>query len=79
MHGVWSRGYVEHYNNLRLNCATGYITPAEFNSTRWLQFGFRNSATLLYERGFRLHKVTIFRYDDSCYGVVTLIFGPPAF
>ncbi|HEY6251613.1 MAG TPA: hypothetical protein VI685_16770 [Candidatus Angelobacter sp.] len=23
------RGYVEHYNNVRLNSATGYITPKD--------------------------------------------------
>jgi hypothetical protein len=29
MCGVWWRGYVEHYNNVRLNSAIGYITPKD--------------------------------------------------
>jgi hypothetical protein len=28
MHGAW-RVYVEHDNNVRLNCAIGYITPKD--------------------------------------------------
>jgi putative transposase len=30
MRGVWLiKGYVEHYNNVRLNSAIGYITPKD--------------------------------------------------
>ena len=35
MHGVWSgEGYVDHYNNVRLNSATGYITPKDMLAGR---------------------------------------------
>jgi len=29
MRGVWCRVYVEHYNDVRLNSAIGYITPKD--------------------------------------------------
>jgi len=32
--GLWWRGYVEHYNNVRLNSAIGYITPKEMLAGR---------------------------------------------
>ena len=34
MRGVWCRGYVDHYNNVRLNSATGYITPKDMLAGR---------------------------------------------
>ena len=36
MRGVWWRvkGYVEHYNNVGLNCAIGYITPKDMLAGR---------------------------------------------
>ena len=34
MHGVWSRANVDHYNNVRLNSATGYITPKDMLAGR---------------------------------------------
>ena len=32
--GLWWRGYVEHYNNVRLNIAIAYITPKEMLAGR---------------------------------------------
>src|SRR5881227_3284278 len=34
MHGVLVEGYVDHYNNVRLNSATGYITPKDMLAGR---------------------------------------------
>ena len=34
MRVVWSKRYVEHYNNVRLNSAMGYITPKDMLAGR---------------------------------------------
>ena len=34
MPGAWVEGYVEHYNNVRLNSAIGYITPKDLLAGR---------------------------------------------
>jgi len=37
MRGDWVQGYVERYNNVRLNSATGYITTKDMLAGRQLE------------------------------------------
>jgi hypothetical protein len=66
-------GYVDHYNNVRLNSATGYITPKDMSAGRRLNFRFADdppktrNAT---RRGCRPISALPTQVANDCPGVV---------
>ena len=47
------QGYVEHYNNIRLNSAIGYITPKDMLAGRQLEIQTERDRKLQVARGQR--------------------------
>jgi hypothetical protein len=53
MHARLVSGYVDHYNNVRLNSATGYITPKDILAGRQQEIHAERDRKLEYARKTR--------------------------
>jgi len=71
-------GYVDHYNNVRLNSATGYITPKDMLAGRQQEIHAERDRKLdaaRKERQVRRQQAAL-PTDRTLLGVVLLLMGP---